>query len=275
MDHSNGIDVLGPWFDGVALLDNRQPNPVDVKAAKTKEIAIVGAGMSGLMSYLILTQAGMENVKILEAGERLGGRVHTEYLSGGPFDYSYQEMGPMRFPLRYQDLTTGESLNISDHQLVFQLADEINRINGGDKNLSVDFIEWIQTNPNGLVYNNGFKLPSGLPPTVAQIEEDPWLGGPVEPFDESTEELAAAVEQYMPEPEFYAQMARNMFKAHKEWIGGCYAPPSGVPIYNTCSFSYSANGPNQKTASTVSEATSGPSSPLWSTTLVGASMTHT
>jgi hypothetical protein len=233
MDHSTGIDVLGPWFDGVALLDNRQPGPVDVKAAKAKEIAIVGAGMSGLMSYLVLTQAGMENIKILEAGERLGGRVHTEYLSGGPFDYSYQEMGPMRFPLRYQDPTTGESLNISDHQLVFQLADEMNRINGGDKNLSVDFIEWIQSNPNGLVYNNGFKLPSGLPPTVAQIEEDPWLGGPVKPLDESTEELVAAVEQYLPRPEFYAQMARNMFKAHKEWIGGCHIPPAGFVSCHT------------------------------------------
>ncbi len=94
MGASNGIDTLGPWFEGVTLLKDKEPSAVDVKAAKEKEIAIVGAGMSGLMSYLVLTQAGMKNIKILEAGQRLGGRVHTEYLSGGPFDYSYQVCVP-------------------------------------------------------------------------------------------------------------------------------------------------------------------------------------
>ncbi|KAK4096316.1 L-amino-acid oxidase-like protein [Parathielavia hyrcaniae] len=218
MDNSTGIDVLGPWFDGVALLKDKQPGRVDVEAAKAKEVAIVGAGMSGLMSYLVLTQAGMTNVTILEAGQRLGGRVRTEYLSGGPFDYSYQEMGPMRFPYSYQDPATGETLNITDHQLVFQLAAEMNRINGNDKKLSVGFIRWIQTNPNGLVYRNGFKLASGLPPTVAQIRADPSLGAPVKAMDESTKALAEAVEEHMPTPEFYAAAARNMFKAHKDWI---------------------------------------------------------
>lgn len=218
MGESNGIDTLGPWFDGVALLKTKEPGPVDVNAAKNKEIAIVGAGMSGLMSYLLLTQAGMKNLKILEAGQRLGGRVHTEYLSGGPFDYSYQEMGPMRFPYTYQDTTTGESLNISDHRLVFQLADEMNSLNGHNKNLSVDFINWVQSNSNGLVYKNGFKLPSGLPPTVAQIQADPSLGGPVKAYSNSTTALEAAVQQHMPGPEFYAAAAKNMFKAHKEFL---------------------------------------------------------
>ncbi|KXX79855.1 L-amino-acid oxidase [Madurella mycetomatis] len=218
MDNSTGVDILGPWFEGVALLKNKQPSPVDVKAAKSKEVAIVGAGMSGLMCYLILQQAGMKNLEILEASQRLGGRVHTEYLSGGPFDYSYQEMGPMRFPYTYQDPTTKEILNISDHQLVFQLAAEMNRINGNNKNLSIDFIPWIQSSPNGLVYRNGFKLPTGLPPTVAQIEADPSLGGPIKVLDESTEQLAAAVLENLPGPEFYADVARNMFKAHKYWI---------------------------------------------------------
>lgn len=219
MDNTTGIDVLGPWFEGVALLQDKQPGPVDVEAAKAKEVAIVGAGMSGLMSYLVLHQAGMKNVEILEAGQRLGGRVRTEYLSGGPFDYSYQEMGPMRFPYTYRDPETGEVLNITDHQLVFQLAAEMNRINGHDRNWSVDFIPWIQNNPNGLVYRNGFKLPTGLPPTVAQIQEDPSLAGPVKELDNSTRALAAAVQEYLPGSEVYAQVAQNMFRAHKEWIG--------------------------------------------------------
>lgn len=90
MTEANGIDAWGPWFDGVELLRSKNLSAVDVAAAKSKKIGIVGAGMSGLMTFLSLRQAGFENLEIIEAGERLGGRVHTVYLTGGPFDYSYQ-----------------------------------------------------------------------------------------------------------------------------------------------------------------------------------------
>lgn len=90
MDNATGIDAWGPWFDGVELLQSKNLSSVDVSAAKNKKIGIVGGGMSGLMTFLALRQAGFENLEILEGGERLGGRVHTVYLSGGPFDYSYQ-----------------------------------------------------------------------------------------------------------------------------------------------------------------------------------------
>ncbi|KAK3385602.1 flavin-containing amine oxidoreductase, partial [Podospora didyma] len=219
MTKANGFETLGPWFEGVKLLKNKEPSPVDVKAAKAKEIAIVGAGMSGLMSYLVLSQAGLTNIKIIEAGQRLGGRVHTEYLSGKPLErQSYQEMGPMRFPTTYTDSESKVTYNISDHQMVFQLADELNKLNKGSKNLSVDFIPWIQSNRNGLVYKNGFKLPNGLPPTVAQIAANPAYGGVSLPKDNSTIALQQAVNTYLPGADFNAEMAKNMFKAHKEWV---------------------------------------------------------
>lgn len=116
MNNDTGIDTWGPWFDGVELLQSKNLSAVDVDASKSKEIAIVGAGMSGLMTYLVLHQAGMTNVSIIEASQRLGGRVHTAYLSGGPFDYSYQEMGPMRFPETVE--YSNQTYNITDHQLV-------------------------------------------------------------------------------------------------------------------------------------------------------------
>ncbi|KAK0648152.1 flavin-containing amine oxidoreductase [Cercophora newfieldiana] len=219
MTAANGIDTLGAWFEGVNIVKGKELAAVDVEAAKAKEIAIVGAGMSGLMSYLILHQAGMTNVSILEAGERLGGRVHTEYLSGGPFDYSYQEMGPMRFPSTYKDSESGDVMNISDHQLVFQLADELNKLNGHNKNWSVDFQTWIQGNNNGLVYRNGFKLDTGLPPTRAQITANASLNAvPVMAQDNSTKALSTAVNEYMPGSNFSVLMAKNMYKAHKEWL---------------------------------------------------------
>ncbi|KAK4183994.1 L-amino-acid oxidase [Podospora australis] len=217
MTNATGIDTLGPWFEGVHLLKDKQPGAVDVQAAKSKEIAIVGAGMSGLMSYLILSQAGLKNIKILEANDRIGGRVRTAYLRGSSFDYSYQEMGPMRFPTTYNDPDTKEVLNISDHQIVFQLADEMNKLNGNKKDLAVNFQTWIQSNRNGLVYRNGFKLPTGLPPTVAQIAANSSLGSPVKAQDNSTKALTAAINEYMPPNSVYADVARNMFKAHKEF----------------------------------------------------------
>lgn len=217
MDNDTGIDTLGAWFEGVNLLKDKEPVAVDVDTAKSKHVAIVGAGMSGLMSFLVLTQAGMTNISIIEAGQRLGGRVHTEYLSGGPFDYSYQEMGPMRFPEHYVDPETNTTYNITDHQLVFQLAAEMNELNGHDKNLSVDFIPWIQSNQNGLSYKNGFKLANGLPPTLAQIAANSSLAATTV-YDDATNSLDETVDEYMPGSDFSVRMATNMFKAHREFL---------------------------------------------------------
>jgi hypothetical protein len=235
MTNDTGIDPWGPWFDGVELLRGKNMSAVDVAKAKSKDIAIVGAGMSGLMTYLCLTQAGLTNVKIIEAGERLGGRVHTEYLSGGPFDYSYQEMGPMRFPSTYT--MDNATYNITDHQLVFQLAEEMNNINRHDKNLSVDFIPWYQSSSNGLQYKNGIRLPNGMPPTAAQVAANASLAIP-SILDNSTQELQKAVEDSLPGAEFYVKVAQNMFKAHREFLDGGLA---GLPGDQWSEFGYMMN----------------------------------
>ena len=84
---------------------------------------------------------GINNWKIIEASERIGGRVHTAYLNGTTRDdYQYQEMGPMRFPV---SLTRGnETVDIQDHKMVFQLADVLNEMNGGNtSDYAVNFIK--------------------------------------------------------------------------------------------------------------------------------------
>ncbi|KAI1416268.1 flavin-containing amine oxidoreductase [Hypoxylon sp. FL1857] len=215
MSNATGIDTWGPWFDGVELLKNKEISAFDADEAKSKEVAIVGGGMSGLMTYLVLTQAGLTNVSIIEASQRLGGRVHTEYLTGGPFDYSYQEMGPMRFPetIKYSN----ETYAIKDHQLVFQLASEMNRINNYDKNFSVDFIPWIQSNLNGLYYYNGIKLDTGLPPTIAQTQANSSLKVTY-PMEASTEALSDKISAITSNDTFMIELAGNMFEAHKDFL---------------------------------------------------------
>ncbi|KAI0844689.1 flavin-containing amine oxidoreductase-domain containing protein [Daldinia vernicosa] len=215
MTNATGIDAWGPWFDGVELLKNKEISAVDVAKAKSKDVAIIGAGMSGLMTYLVLHQAGFTNVNIIEASQRLGGRVHTEYLSGGPFDYSYQEMGPMRFPETIE--YSNETYNITDHQMVFQLASEMNLLNNHDKNFSVYFIPWIQSNPNGLYYHNGIKLDTGLPPTIAQTQANTSLAVSY-PMNPSTEALSDKISAITSNETFMIELATNTFKAHKDFL---------------------------------------------------------
>ncbi|KAI0164376.1 flavin-containing amine oxidoreductase [Hypoxylon sp. FL1284] len=215
MTNATGIDAWGPWFDGVELLQSKEISAFDANEAKSKDVAVVGAGMSGLMTYLVLNQVGLTNVRLIEASQRLGGRVHTEYLSGGPFDYSYQEMGPMRFPetVKYGN----ETYNITDHKMVFQLADEMNRINNHNKNFSVDFIPWIQSSDNGLQYYNGFKLDTGLPPTIAQTRSNPNLTVS-SPMNPSTKALQEKINAVTSNETFMIELANNTFKAHRDFL---------------------------------------------------------
>jgi len=63
-----------------------------------RHIVIVGAGMAGLTAGMLLKEAG-HRVSILEARNRLGGRVYTyRGFAGG----MYGEFGAMRFPAQHR-----------------------------------------------------------------------------------------------------------------------------------------------------------------------------
>ncbi|KIX06515.1 uncharacterized protein Z518_04491 [Rhinocladiella mackenziei CBS 650.93] len=220
MDNSSGIDAEGPWFDGVALLKNKEITAVNVREAKSREIAIVGAGMAGLMTWLALNQSGMTNLSLIEAGQRLGGRVHTAYF-GAPSDRQYQEMGPMRFPLSITSSETNETLQIQDHRIVFDLAAEVNRLNHDNTNFTVHFIKWYQNSPNGLYYVNGARKPNGQVPTISEVQANASLAGTSssdEPDDPSLDQLNHDIDSIYSNATFLAQMAKNVYKAHKIFL---------------------------------------------------------
>ena len=91
-------------------------------------IAIVGAGMAGLVAAWLLQRAGLQ-VRLYEASQRVGGRVRTlrEVFSSG----LYAEAGAMRIP--------------ASHKLTLHLC----------KTFGLQLIEFIEDNSEALIYING------------------------------------------------------------------------------------------------------------------------
>ena len=93
-----------PGFEHVTPPSNGEFNPRHLPPredhhskdlpAGTK-VCIVGAGMSGLYSALMLDHLGVP-YDILEAADRPGGRILTHYFSTKEHDY--YDIGAMRFP---------------------------------------------------------------------------------------------------------------------------------------------------------------------------------
>lgn len=66
-------DPYGAWFDGVAYLQSKNNSASFVAAKKDQKIGIIGGGMAGLMSGLLLDQVGIHNWEISESSGRIGG----------------------------------------------------------------------------------------------------------------------------------------------------------------------------------------------------------
>ncbi|KAJ9091829.1 hypothetical protein QFC19_008943 [Naganishia cerealis] len=209
-------DPYGAWFDGVAYLQAKEPEASFVAAKKNQKIGIVGGGMSGLMTALLLDSVGIHNWEISESSQRIGGRLHTSYLNGtSPEDYQYQEMG-----LSYAG--TNETLEIQDHKLVFQVADVLNEMNKGkDPALQVNFVPWIQSNPNTYNYVEGLRNADGTVPRrsqYAKLRANTTTGATAVESSEKQEAAEEALEHFIDYEGNYELSAKNIFKAHKQAI---------------------------------------------------------
>lgn len=54
-----------------------KPEDEHLNPSKKTKVVIVGAGLAGLAALQRLYEAGIEDVIVLEAQDRVGGRVHT------------------------------------------------------------------------------------------------------------------------------------------------------------------------------------------------------
>ena len=81
-------------IDPLAVLRDGLPG----RSAEPRHVVIVGAGIAGLTAGLLLKEAG-HRVTILEARNRLGGRIYTYRGFAGRM---YGEFGAMRFPRQHR-----------------------------------------------------------------------------------------------------------------------------------------------------------------------------
>ncbi|GKT54038.1 L-amino-acid oxidase [Colletotrichum tofieldiae] len=165
------FDSNGAWFEQIATLNG---SSVFNKGTNVS-IAIVGAGISGLATGLMLDSVGIHNWEIIEASDRVGGRFRTIFV--GDTD-EFAEMGPMRLPYKVTYKSDNSTHEYTDHQMTFQLAEILNEMNKDDPELKIDFIPWIQHHPNELLALGTARHPDGRIPTRAEIAEDPTLGTP-------------------------------------------------------------------------------------------------
>lgn len=217
-------DAMGPWFDGIAYMQGKEPGKAVVAQAKEAAVAIIGGGISGLMTSLLLESVGIHNWHIIESSGRIGGRIRTKYLNHTrPDQYQYQEMGPMRFPVSITYADTNDTLEIQDHKMVFQLSDTLNQMNVDHPDLAVNFIPFVQKSPNVPASAGGYRLPSGRIPTASEVAANPSLVyTAASPNAAAAADAAQAYQVYTTANEISREIVTNLYQAHKSAVESGY-----------------------------------------------------
>jgi monoamine oxidase len=201
------FDALGAWFEQVnAIKGTEIPRRDDVS------IAIVGGGISGLATAMMLDSIGMHNWEIIEASERVGGRFRTKFVGG---TQEFAEMGPMRLPYSVTYKSDNSSHEYTDHHMVFQLADILNGMNKNDSEYKIDFIPWIQHHDNELLARGTGRHPDGRIPTRWEIEADPSLGREPPMITAEFNDTKAQMNKILKDEATLKSIQKDIWRAHK------------------------------------------------------------
>lgn len=93
MNRKKFLELLALSYGGIFLAPSlyscsgKDEEEINVKpGTKTEKVVIIGAGLSGLSAAVRLRDAGFTDVTILEARDRVGGRIWTDRSLGVPVD---------------------------------------------------------------------------------------------------------------------------------------------------------------------------------------------
>ncbi len=150
--------------------------------SRPARVAVVGGGISGLATAWFLADAGHEPV-VLEAAERLGGKVHTTDLAGQPFD-----VGADAFLARRPEVVElCSALGLGDElvapatgQVWLWFDDGLKRLpTGTTLGLPGDLDALAATGVLSSVGLSAARAEAALPPPAIGADEDPPLRGVV------------------------------------------------------------------------------------------------
>lgn len=68
--------------------------PRMLRAAEQQDVIIIGAGLAGLNTAMLLEEQGFK-VTLLEASNRVGGRIRTEFIDGVRYEHGASDIGVM------------------------------------------------------------------------------------------------------------------------------------------------------------------------------------
>ncbi|PHH66620.1 hypothetical protein CDD81_6457 [Ophiocordyceps australis] len=201
------FDALGAWFDQV---DSIKATTAPRRSNAT--IAIVGAGITGLTTALLLDSVGMHNWELVEASERVGGRFRTKFVGRTK---EWAEMGPMRLPWRVTYKSDGSTHEYSEHAMVFQLADWLNELNANKPEDKIDFIPWIQHHANEGIARGTARHADGRVPTRGEIARDPSLGRMPPLKTAEYNETRKRVNDFLMNEQTLRDIQRDPWRAHR------------------------------------------------------------
>lgn len=125
----------------------------------------------------------------------------------------------MRFPVSVT--MDNETIQILDHRLVFQVADELNKQNGNDSAYKVNFIPWIQNSANA-PSDTTKRRPDGTVPGITEVALDSSLAVDSNATYGNATAVAIAANLFesfsgldLEKTKLYAS---NVFKAHKQAV---------------------------------------------------------
>lgn len=71
--------------NGTSQIPSQSPNPLN-----QFKVAIIGAGIAGLSAANHLIENGIKDIVVVEARDRIGGRIHTVKHNGRPLELGAQ-----------------------------------------------------------------------------------------------------------------------------------------------------------------------------------------
>lgn len=152
------------------VFSNYQPR--NSPSSEQLNVAIVGAGISGLYAARLLQSEG-HRVHVFEASDRIGGRIRTHYFTHE--DNQYYEAGAMRIP--HSDF----------HTLTFDLVDHLQSLHlPSDK--KIEWIPYVLNSHGNELHINGHKQPGERVSETSPASLG-WKGVPDEFFHRTAGDL--------------------------------------------------------------------------------------